>query len=58
VIALAKSDEIRRALVSETDCARSVRLFGSPPFVVDGQIFWGDERLEDAVSWAQQGRVS
>ena len=58
VIALAKSDEIRNALVSETDRARSARLFGSPSFVVDGQIFWGDDRLEDAVSWAKQGRVS
>jgi 2-hydroxychromene-2-carboxylate isomerase len=58
VIALAKSDEIRQALVSETDAARGARLFGSPSFIVDSQIFWGDDRLEDAVSWAQQGRVS
>ena len=58
VIELAQSGEIRRALASETDSARSARLFGSPSFVVDGQIFWGDDRLEDAISWAQQGSVS
>ena len=22
-------------------------------FVVDGEVFWGDDRLEDAVDWAK-----
>jgi len=26
-------------------------VFGSPTFVVDGEVFWGDDRLEDAIDW-------
>jgi 2-hydroxychromene-2-carboxylate isomerase len=41
----------------QTDEARRLRLFGSPIFILDGEIFWGDDRLEDAISWAKHGRV-
>lgn len=27
-------------------------IFGSPSFVVDGEMFWGDDRLEEAMAWA------
>jgi 2-hydroxychromene-2-carboxylate isomerase len=30
-------------------------VFGSPMLVVDGEVFWGDDRLDDAVSWAKGG---
>jgi hypothetical protein len=26
-------------------------VFGSPTFVVGRELFWGDDRLEDAISW-------
>ncbi|MDP1532812.1 MAG: 2-hydroxychromene-2-carboxylate isomerase, partial [Rubrivivax sp.] len=29
-------------------------VFGSPTFVVAGEIFWGDDRLEDAIRWASR----
>ena len=35
----------------------NLRLFGSPTFAVDRELFWGDDRLEDAVSWHRHGRV-
>jgi len=57
VIAAANGEEIEQALLAETDTARSLGVFGSPTFVVDGQRFWGDDRLDDAISWAQHGRV-
>ncbi len=54
----AASDEVKRALAAETDHAKALGIFGSPTFVVDGsELFWGDDRLEDAVSWAKSGRV-
>ncbi|MBT4395788.1 MAG: 2-hydroxychromene-2-carboxylate isomerase, partial [Acidiferrobacteraceae bacterium] len=28
-------------------------IFGSPSFIVDGEVFWGDDRLEDAITWAK-----
>jgi len=51
VLAAADSDEVRAALARETDTARSLGIFGSPTFVVGKEIFWGDDRLEDALRW-------
>jgi len=39
---------------SETEAARSLGIFGSPTFAVGTEIFWGDDRLEDALEWAQR----
>ena len=57
VVAAAASEEVKAALAAETDRAKGVGIFGSPTFVVDGELFWGDDRLEDAVSWWRHGRV-
>ena len=51
VIALASSPSTAAKLAAETDAARALGIFGSPTFNVDGEIFWGDDRLEDAVDW-------
>jgi 2-hydroxychromene-2-carboxylate isomerase len=52
VIAEAMGDDVTRQLQAETDVARSHGVFGSPSFVVDGEMFWGDDRLEEAIAWA------
>jgi 2-hydroxychromene-2-carboxylate isomerase len=57
VVAAAASEDVTAALAVETDRAKTVGIFGSPTFVVDGELFWGDDRLEDAVSWWRHGRV-
>lgn len=57
VLADATSPAIEDALAAETEEAKSIGVFGAPSFVVDGEVFWGDDRLEDAVSWARNGRV-
>jgi 2-hydroxychromene-2-carboxylate isomerase len=57
VLALANGEEINKLLLSETDAARQLGVFGSPSFTVGREIFWGDDRLEDAVSWLQHGVV-
>jgi 2-hydroxychromene-2-carboxylate isomerase len=57
VLALADSDEIKNALERETDIARSLGIFGAPSFVAGSEMFWGDDRLEDAISWCQHGQV-
>jgi len=56
-LAAAASVEVTIAYNRATDEARSLSLFGSPSFIVEGEIFWGDDRLEDAISWAKRGRV-
>jgi 2-hydroxychromene-2-carboxylate isomerase len=57
VLALAESDETVAALKAATAEAEALGIFGVPSFVVDGELFWGDDRLEDAISWAREGRV-
>ena len=57
VLALAGGEEAKSALAAETDAARALGIFGSPTFTVGRELFWGDDRLEDAVSWARLGRV-
>ena len=57
VIALAESDEIAGAYRAETDTARKLGIFGAPTFVAGGEVFWGDDRLEDAVTWHQRGTL-
>jgi 2-hydroxychromene-2-carboxylate isomerase len=57
VIALAASDETVDALAAETRIARDLGIFGAPSFAVDGEVFWGDDRLEDAIAWRRHGRL-
>jgi 2-hydroxychromene-2-carboxylate isomerase len=58
VLDLAKSDRIAAALASATEEAMDLGVFGSPSFSVDGEIFWGDDRLEDAIAWARRGNLA
>jgi 2-hydroxychromene-2-carboxylate isomerase len=58
VLDLAKSDRIVAALAASTKDAMAIGVFGSPSFVVEGELFWGDDRLEDALDWARAGKLS
>lgn len=52
-LATAQSDEIKAALRSATDEAAAKGVFGAPSFIAaDGELFWGHDRLEDALDWA------
>jgi 2-hydroxychromene-2-carboxylate isomerase len=51
VVARANSERIRAQYATTTDAARSMGIFGSPTFVCGEEIFWGDDRLEDAIDW-------
>ena len=53
VIAMANSDEVRQKYVAETEVARSLGIFGSPTLAYGAEIFWGDDRLEDAIDWCK-----
>ena len=58
VLALAQSDEIGHAYAAATDEARTLGIFGVPTFVTRGELFWGDDRMEDAVAWHQDGTLA
>lgn len=38
-------------LAAETDVARKLGIFGSPSFMAGSELFWGDDRLEEALDW-------
>ncbi len=55
-LAAARSDEIKARLREETDAAQRLGLFGAPSFTcADGELFWGNDRLERALRWAKDG---
>jgi len=55
VLADAASDATRAALRARTDEARERGVFGAPMVFVGREMFWGDDRLEDAMAWASGG---
>jgi 2-hydroxychromene-2-carboxylate isomerase len=57
VLALARSDDTGRAYDAATAEAKRLGIFGAPTFVTRGEIFWGDDRLEDAVRWHRAGTL-
>ena len=57
VLDLARGEYGERCLEDETAEARKLNVFGSPTFVVGRELFWGDDRLEDAISWYRHGCV-
>jgi 2-hydroxychromene-2-carboxylate isomerase len=52
VIAQARTVGIDEQLRAVTDAARRLAIFGSPTFAVGEEIFWGDDRLEEAIDYA------
>ena len=51
VISQANSKEIIDNYNLNTNSARDNKIFGSLSFVVKKEIFWGDDRMEDAINW-------
>ena len=56
-LAAARSDAIKARLRTQTEEAQRLGLFGAPSFTTaDGELFWGNDRLEPALRWAKRGR--
>jgi len=55
VLDRAQSNDIKSQLRINTEDAERVGVFGSPSFVTtDGELFWGNDRLEAALTWARR----
>jgi 2-hydroxychromene-2-carboxylate isomerase len=54
VLAQATSPENKARLREQTETAQSLGIFGAPNFIVAGELFWGNDRLEQALAWAQR----
>ena len=48
----ASSAENKERLRARTELAVARGIFGAPSFVVGDELFWGDDRLEEALEWA------
>lgn len=54
-LARALLPETKRRLREQSERAIALGLFGAPTAVVAGELFWGDDRLEQAIEWAVRG---
>lgn len=58
VLSAMTSEPIKNKLREETAHAADLGIFGAPSFVTeDGEMFWGNDRLEDALDWAVRGTL-
>ena len=48
----ARSPEAKAKLRKAIERALSLGIFGAPSFLVDSELFWGNDRLETAIGWA------
>jgi len=52
----ASSQPVKDLLRARTEEAARLGIFGAPDFVVAGELFFGQDRMDDAVAWAVRGR--
>lgn len=53
LLARAEDSAVKQRLKDQTAEAASRGIFGAPSFITeDGELFWGDDRLEQALTWA------
>lgn len=55
LLAEAEGEAVRAALRQQTARAAARGVFGAPTFFVGDEMFWGDDRLEDALALASSG---
>jgi 2-hydroxychromene-2-carboxylate isomerase len=56
VLEAAQSDGNKAKLRTQTEEAGRLGIFGAPTFITTGgELFWGNDRLEQALTWARRG---
>lgn len=48
---LAATPEVKAQLRANTSEAQRIGIFGAPDFVAHGELFFGQDRLDDAIAW-------
>ena len=57
VLDAARTDTNKARLRAQTEEAQRLGIFGAPSFMTaDGELFWGNDRLERSLAWAKNGR--
>jgi len=55
VLDRSQADANKEVLRRQTEEAVALGIFGAPSFTVGGELFWGNDRLEDAIEWCRRG---
>ena len=55
IIEAANRDETKKHLREQTQRADDLEIFGAPTFSIGDELFWGNDRLGDAIVWARSG---
>ncbi len=55
VRAALQAPAVKERLRNEVEAARAAGVFGSPFFIVEGEPFWGQDRLADLEAWIREG---
>jgi 2-hydroxychromene-2-carboxylate isomerase len=58
VLAQAQSPAVKEGLRAQTERARQLGIFGAPTVVAGEELFWGNDRLEDALAWAARADLA
>ena len=56
VLARATAEATKAGLRAQTEEAIRLGIFGAPSFVVGEELFWGNDRLAEAIAWARVDR--
>jgi 2-hydroxychromene-2-carboxylate isomerase len=54
VLDAAGSAETKTMLREQTERAVDLGIFGAPSFIADEELFWGNDRLEEALRWCER----
>lgn len=54
ILARTQEPAVKERLRQQTAEAQALGIFGAPSFVTGGEVFWGDDRLEQALSWTKR----
>ena len=55
LLAAIQRPDVKERLRKETEAAMKKGVFGSPFFIVDGEPFWGHDRIPELAQWLKSG---
>lgn len=56
ILEQAQTEAVKQKLRQQTETAKQLKVFGAPTFFVNGEMFWGNDRLDDAIDFAAANR--
>ena len=57
IMARAAEPAVKASMAAQVDEAIAKGIFGAPSFLVEDELFWGNDRLEQAIVWAVSGKI-